>query len=130
MIFILFIFHYVGIWWKWRPKKSSEIYRLFPLEISKYLPLIFNFFLKKSSDDFRKWNEENKACYFPEDKSLSFFNHYSQDNCLMECKLKKIIQFCQCTPWYLKQIGFPVCTFDGNLCLDIQLQRFVEANHA
>ena len=78
----------------------------------------------QSSDEFRAWNHENKACFFPKDKDLSFFKHYSQDNCLLECKLKKITKHCNCTPWYLKQKGLEICTFKGNQCLETQLLRY------
>ena len=78
----------------------------------------------QSSDEFRAWNHENKACFFPKDKDLSFFKHYSQDNCLLECKLKKITKHCNCTPWYLKQKELEICTFKGNQCLETQLLRY------
>ncbi len=41
----------------------------------------FNYlFSFQSSENFRKWNDkiENKVCYFPQDRNLSFFKHYSQ----------------------------------------------------
>ena len=32
----------------------------------------------KTSKPFREWNEEKKVCYFPRDRNLSLFDHYSQ----------------------------------------------------
>lgn len=58
-------------------------------------------FKKQASDTFREWNKDAKACYFPYDKNLTYFKHYSQDNCLMECKLKKVSKRCGCQPWYM-----------------------------
>ena len=41
-------------------------------------------YLFQSSENFRRWNSkmENKMCYFPQDKNLSFFKHYSQVRCM------------------------------------------------
>ena len=82
------------------------------------------FFTFQSSQDFREWNKKNKVCYFSTDKKLSFFKHYSQDNCLLECRLKKITKICQCTPWYLKQENYQICTHFGNICLEKQLSGY------
>ena len=84
--------------------------------------IVMNVF--QSSQDFRKWNAKNKVCYFSTDKKLSFFKHYSQDNCLLECRLKKITKICGCTPWYLKQENYQICTHFGNICLEKQLSGY------
>ena len=85
----------------------------------------FQIIYLQSSDNFRKWNQnqEKKTCFFPEEKPLSFFKLYSQDNCLLECKLKKVTKKCQCMPWYLKQHGLEICTNQGNKCLETELLR-------
>ena len=72
--------------------------------------------LFQSSENFRKWNQklEKKVCYFPQDRNLSFFKHYSQDNCLLECRLKKISTRCGCAPWYLINRNAAVCGQRGN----------------
>jgi hypothetical protein len=47
-----------------------------------------------------------QACSFPTDQSLTYLSQFSkQDNCLLECKLKKIAQICGCAPWYLNQVN-------------------------
>lgn len=85
---------------------------------------ILSFLNFQSSSDFRKWNEQNKACYFPNDKKLAFFKLYSQDNCLLECRLKKITKMCDCTPWYLEQKGLDICTLKGNQCFEQALASY------
>ena len=87
------------------------------------LQKLVNSFQFQSSPDFRAWNSKNKACYFPEDKKLSFFKYYSQDNCLLECRLKKITRKCGCTPWYIQQPDLDVCTYEGNRCLSQELNK-------
>ena len=76
----------------------------------------------KASDDFKEWNDKNGACYFPEDKNLTYFKYYSQDNCLLECRIKKVARKCGCSPWYLKhEEDLEVCTQEGNRCMGEEL---------
>ena len=56
---------------------------------------------KKASDEFRDWNKANLKCYISDYKNLTYFREYSQDSCLLECKMKKIAKLCQCLPWYM-----------------------------
>ena len=44
-----------------------------------------------------------------------------QDNCLLECRLKKITKACGCSPWYIRQDSLQVCTYSGNQCLEERL---------
>ena len=77
-----------------------------------------------------------QACYFPTDKNLTTYtNHYSQDNCVLECKLKKIIKRCGCSPWYQDQVDYKICT-EGlftncmpNYVFLIYISRIHKLNH-
>jgi hypothetical protein len=58
---------------------------------------------------------------------LTYFEkHYSQDNCLLECRLTKIVERCGCAPWFLKQVDYKVCNIDGNECFKRQLDSYSE----
>ena len=99
---------------------NIDIFLLFKnifLPFLKFKLTEINFF--QSSENFRKWNGkiENKVCYFPHDRHLSFFKHYSQDNCLLECRLKKISNTCGCAPWYMIDKKASVCGKRGNQVL-------------
>ena len=79
-----------------------------------------------SSDEFKEWNKENKVCYFPDDRNMSFFSFYTQDNCLLECRYNKIGSRCGCMPWYLKQEEHPVCGRKGNVCFKNAFDHYQE----
>ena len=72
----------------------------------------------------RQWNSKNKACHFPDDRNLTLFSQYSQDNCLLECKIRKLSALCGCTPWYIRQPGLVICDPGGNRCLAEQLRSY------
>ncbi|QQP53426.1 Sodium channel protein Nachlike, partial [Caligus rogercresseyi] len=42
-----------------------------------------------ASQDVIDWNKDAQVCYLPQNKELTYYSHYLQDNCLQECKLKK-----------------------------------------
>lgn len=77
-----------------------------------------------SSEQFKVWNKDMKACYFPDDRKLNYFSIYTQDNCLLECRLNKIAPICQCAPWYLNQTQFPACGLVGNECFRENLANY------
>ncbi|XP_059093651.1 uncharacterized protein LOC131888743 [Tigriopus californicus] len=77
-----------------------------------------------SSIQFKAWNKDMKACYFPDDRQLNYFSIYTQDNCLLECRLNKIALICQCAPWYLNQTQFPACGLSGNECFRENLANY------
>ena len=52
---------------------------------------------------------EKRNCYFPDEASLDFYSTYSFTNCKFECKLKLSLTAIGCTPWYLPQVGGPMC---------------------
>ena len=107
----------------------------------------------KTSPAFREWNDVNKvivtifyttgnnisesghsvakACYFPEDKNLTSFALYSQENCLLECKLRRLSRICGCSPWFLlkpnstqDENSSPICGAEGNDCIKRQLESY------
>ena len=79
-----------------------------------------------SSPTFKEWNKEHQVCYYPEDRNMSFFSFYTQDNCLLECRYHKISKRCGCSPWYLKQDDYPVCGKSGNACFKEEFNNYQE----
>uniref|UniRef100_A0A0K2V8R3 Sodium channel protein Nachlike [Bombus impatiens] n=1 Tax=Lepeophtheirus salmonis TaxID=72036 RepID=A0A0K2V8R3_LEPSM len=59
----------------------------FPGEHSFYLHGIHYI---TASPDVIDWNKDANVCYFPQTKELTYYKYYLQDNCLQECKLKKV----------------------------------------
>ena len=44
---------------------------------------------------------EERNCFFPNEGNLEFYDLYSYDNCLLECKIKITEKSLNCTPWFL-----------------------------
>lgn len=40
-----------------------------------------------------------RRCYFKAERKLEFFKSYSQSNCLLECRSKRMYKKCGCVPW-------------------------------
>ena len=44
---------------------------------------------------------EERNCFFPNEGNLEFYDLYSYDNCVLECKIKITEKSLNCTPWFL-----------------------------
>ena len=64
---------------------------------------MFNFFVLylQPGESYKEWQQENKICYFRHQKNLTYFSYYTQENCLLECKINKISVNCGCLPWFI-----------------------------
>ena len=57
-------------------------------------------------------DEDQHGRRFCDFKNLDFFPTYTRDQCLEECRYKKIMEECQCRPPYLPEWKhLPKCTF-------------------
>ena len=97
-------------------------------------------FLFQAGQAFIDWQKDYKICYFPYQKNLTYFDTYSQDNCLLECRVKKISKRCGCAPWFIPRnkenvvkIGagdsisnLPICTSIGNKCFQESSKSYNE----
>ena len=52
-------------------------------------------------ESYKEWQQQNKVCYFGNQKNLTYFNYYTQENCLLECKINKVSAKCGCLPWFI-----------------------------
>ena len=82
-----------------------------------------------TSEDLRPLDAMERQCYFKGDRELKFFQHYTQENCELECLSNYTIEKCQCahyaaprelsylfyeSAWFQIQLfagenGFPIC---------------------
>ena len=102
-----------------------------------------NHCLLQAGKAFTEWQKYNQICYFPYQKNLTYFDSYSQDNCLLECRIKKISKRCRCAPWFIprsknttKRDGhddekddiknLPVCNAEGIKCVQNKLKTYNE----
>ena len=59
--------------------------------------------------------EPQRNCRLPEENhNLKIFNVYTQEACLMECKIGKAYKRCGCLPWH-----FPVNIFVRYILLEM-----------
>ena len=46
-------------------------------------------------------SSEDRNCFFSFEGNLEFYELYSYDNCVLECKIKLTEKKYNCTPWFL-----------------------------
>ena len=99
-------------------------------------------FYFQAGNDFSTWQKDNQICYFPHQKNLTYFSTYSQDNCLLECRVKKISKYCGCAPWFIPRkkvsnstiyknekvsiLNLPVCGSKGSKCFNEKTKVYNE----
>jgi hypothetical protein len=54
----------------------------------------------ESSPNVRALSISERHCLFPDELRLSVLKTYTQQNCLLECRLKAIASFCGCYPYF------------------------------
>ena len=75
---------------------------------------------------------------------MTYFETYSQDNCLLECRVKKISKRCKCVPWFVPRKNrktreateeeatdhfindLDVCTEEGSKCFEEESKEYHE----
>ena len=70
------------------------------------------------------YEPDKRRCYFKDEtKQATITKVYTQNNCIFECKLKWIITFCKCLPWFVPYLEVPTCGIFGNKCYEQQLMQ-------
>ena len=76
------------------------------------------------SEDARVLTPEMRDCLFEDEGDLELFNHYSTENCMLECKLRETEKECSCIPWnYLAFSNSEICSPLGNVCFSKAMSR-------
>lgn len=52
-----------------------------------------------TSEGLRGYNPVRRQCYYNSERSLQFFNFYTQSNCELECLANFTLQYCGCVPF-------------------------------
>ena len=55
-----------------------------------------------STDAVSRIPLEKRQCHVTGERQLNFFNNYTSAGCLVECTILKIIEQCQCQPFYFQ----------------------------
>jgi Amiloride-sensitive sodium channel. len=56
--------------------------------------------ITESSRNVRALSISQRNCLFPDELRLSVFKTYTQQNCLLECRLRNIASYCGCYPYF------------------------------
>ena len=86
----------------------------------------------QASQDFKDWKMDEELCHFPEDRNLTYFGHYSNDDCLMECRIKKISMICRCLPWFIPRTSendLQLCEKNGHDCFKKELEKLSDISN-
>lgn len=70
-----------------------------------------------STPEVRRLAPEMRNCYFADEYKLSYFQRYSQLNCLAECRAEMAYRLCGCVPYFLPNNGsYRVCEMNDTMC--------------
>ena len=79
----------------------------------------------ESSEDVRNINKQDRKCLFHDEAmgKLKMTKFYTQETCLLECKIKEVESICNCVPWsYPSENGTKICDYFGHRCFDYQMR--------
>ncbi|KAK7874517.1 hypothetical protein R5R35_001598 [Gryllus longicercus] len=66
----------------------------------------------------RSYTTSQRQCYFPDEKYLMYFKHYTQSNCELECLSNLTWTGCGCVEFYMpRKPDTPVCGMNKKLCV-------------
>ena len=64
---------------------------------------------QKSSSRIRDFAISARNCLFDDEKNepgsqVTMFKHYSEENCLLECRARHLVDTCGCLPYYYPRL--------------------------
>lgn len=78
----------------------------------------------ESDSAVEQYSPEQRGCLFVHELPKQYAGHYSYVDCLLKCKLRKVMDLCGCAPFFLPN-NFPdgttsnvKCTLVHNKCLE------------
>ncbi|XP_023311243.1 pickpocket protein 28-like isoform X2 [Anoplophora glabripennis] len=71
-----------------------------------------------TSDAVHKYNPHKRECFFPNERHLSFFQVYTQQNCEFECLTNYTLAKCGCVAFYMPyEKSTPICGPGSMKCM-------------
>lgn len=83
------------------PAESPNMDASFRLPLDQIVSVAIKPKMITVSEDLKHYKPEYRRCYFSNERNLTYFNSYSQQNCLEECLTNYTIQQCGCVPFYM-----------------------------
>ncbi|PSN57599.1 hypothetical protein C0J52_00506 [Blattella germanica] len=85
------------------PESGKGLY--VPEERSKVMQVKVVTSVTESGPGVKALSVSKRCCLFPDETHLSVFHTYSQENCLLECRLKNIVEMCGCYPYFFSELS-------------------------
>ncbi len=74
------------------------------------------------------YDVSKRLCYFTDEASQLWLTErgYTQNNCILKCKLEKVLKKCKCLPWFSTfRKDVPTCDLFGHKCYE---QKMLQIN--
>ena len=82
------------------------------------------------SKTYKEVNKNSRKCNYPDEGDLVLFQHYTQNNCYLECFWEKAEKTCGCRPWYVPALNSSkVCFVLETYCFE-SLMKSVHKNES
>ncbi|PSN57595.1 hypothetical protein C0J52_00502 [Blattella germanica] len=91
------------------PESGKGVY--VPEESAKVMQVKVATSVTQSGPDVRALSISKRRCLFPDETHLSVFHTYSQENCLLECRLKNMAEMCGCHPYFFSGLSVELRIF-------------------
>ncbi|KAJ8923405.1 hypothetical protein NQ315_001963 [Exocentrus adspersus] len=71
-----------------------------------------------TSSGLKDYNPHRRQCYFPDERYLSYFQSYTQQNCQVECLTNYTLNMCNCTAYHMPhEESTPICGSGSIKCM-------------
>ncbi len=80
------------------------------------------------SKDLKTYDVSKRLCYFSDEANHLWLTErgYTQNNCILKCKLEKVLKKCKCLPWFSTfRKDVPTCDLFGHKCYE---QKMLQIN--
>ena len=73
---------------------------------------------------------KSRCKFEDENEDMNYAKEYSEANCLFECKLEIVHNFCGCLPWFLliRNSAVNVCDIFGSICYEQKMRNVFESD--
>ncbi|PSN57567.1 hypothetical protein C0J52_00513 [Blattella germanica] len=80
------------------PESAKSIY--VPEMPSTFFAVKISYTITMASQELRGLSISTRNCLFPDERKSKYFGFYTYETCLMECRIRYIIDTCKCYPHF------------------------------
>ncbi|KAJ8970719.1 hypothetical protein NQ317_018753, partial [Molorchus minor] len=97
------------------PRMSSHYYRA---PLNQELVISITPDMMTTSPGLKDYDPHRRQCYFPDEKHLTYFHYYTQQNCQVECLTNYTLAKCGCVAYHMpREESIPVCGPGSMTCI-------------